>query len=87
MPASVSPATVEHPPGNGVFLPRWAWALVAAVLVGLGAGAAGWLSYVSATQSSLRERAAELQADVRNLDRRLERIEHRLDELLKRLER
>ena len=81
------PATVEHPPGNGVLLPRWAWALVAAVLVGLGAGAAGWLSYVSATQSSLRERAAQLQADVRNLDRRLERIEHRLDELLKRLER
>ncbi len=72
---------------NGVYLPRWAWVLIAAVILGLGAGVVGWLSYVSAIQISLREKAAQVQVEVRNLDRRLERIEKRLDEVLKRLER
>ncbi len=85
MPASVSPATVEHPPGNGVLLPRWAWGLIAAALSSLVLGAAGWLTYVSTSQANTREDVAEMRAEVRAINQRLERIEKRLDKFLERL--
>ena len=72
---------------NGVYVPRWAWGLIAAVLVGVLTGAAAWLSYVSTTQSDTRESVAELRAELRAVNDRLRRIEQQLDRLFQRLDR
>ncbi|GEM_PF-7001048 len=73
--------------GNGVYLPKWAWGLIAGVLFLLGTAATGWLSYVSATQSSTREDVAEMRGQLKAISERLSRIEQTLDRLYERVGR
>jgi len=77
-------ATPASRPANGIYIPKWAWGLIAGTLFTLLTGAVGWLSYIAGMQNSIRESVAALKAAQELTNRRLDRIEKQLDDLIRR---
>ena len=70
---------------SGVKVPMWALSFVGTLLVAAVAGGAEWLSTLSETQNIQAVQIAEQRQAQNDMRGRLERIENKIDDVLKRL--